>query len=323
MPKVKVVTSDNKIWNASQVQRDIIQAGTSGSIVIDLLSEGPCCVSAGLEDMLVDTISYFGYDPAIITILTANQVPSSQFSEYRMPFVELDLVQTLCNTMSAYPHIGGKRFGLFVGRSNWIRLGLASHLAANHHDMTEMTFHYDRTNDYHSANFGLEELLNRSWIDRSCIYSLLEKLPLKDRVYDYPILWNQEALNLAPRYKEFFCEIVCETYFSGKTFFVTEKTWRPIMHRKPFIVQGPQWFLKNLHNLGFKTFGHWWDEGYDEDPADSRLDVLKTNIDWIADQNQSVIDRWYREMQSILEHNFQTLQKLTKEKIINTVFHYG
>ena len=35
----------------------------------------------------------------------------------------------------------------------------------------------------------------------------------------------------------------------------------------PFIVQGSQWFLHRLRDMGFQTFDRWWDEGYSEDPA--------------------------------------------------------
>ena len=88
------------------------------------------------------------------------------------------------------------------------------------------------------------------------------------------------------------------------------------------MVQGPKWFLKNLKKLGFKTFDQWWDEGYDEDPADGRYKTLCYNIDTIAQQNATTIAQYYQEMQPVLEHNVQVLKELTNEKILATEFFY-
>jgi hypothetical protein len=115
------------------------------------------------------------------------------------------------------------------------------------------------------------------------------------------------------QYNDFFVEIACESYFTGKTFFPTEKTWRAITMRTPFIIQGPQNYLKNLKLLGFKTFDRWWDEGYSEDPADYQpLEILKV-IEYLNTKTLDEIYNMYLEMHDILEHNYQTLQSLKTE----------
>ena len=97
---------------------------------------------------------------------------------------------------------------------------------------------------------------------------------------------------------------------------------RAIAHRRPFIVQGPQWYLHNLKLLGFKTFDQWWDEGYDEDPWDFKYQALKQNIDYIAKQNTTTIAQWNKEMLNVLDHNYNTLNELTAEKILSTKFFF-
>ena len=310
MPTIKVVTSDGCIWNREEVLLQV-QMANKKDIILDLLSEGPCCQASGIDNLLDN----LGVCREQIIINTSNQVSSSRYMEKRQSFVELDLAKQLAE--KSQPSISSMKnlFALYVGRSNWQRLGLASYLYRHHYEYSDITYHFDPKLDYHKDNFGLEEYLKRNWTDKSILDFVLD-LPIKHNNIPYPILWNQEAFNISDRYKDIFCEIVCETYFSGKTFFVTEKTWRPIINMRPFIVQGPSWYLENLHRLGFKTFGDWWDEGYDEDPSDARLQTLRTNIDWIAGQSRSTLEDWYQEMQPVLFHNLQTLKSLTHSQII-------
>jgi hypothetical protein len=322
MNKVQVVTSDGKIWEPAQTYANIIQASQRGPVELDLLTEGPCCQTSGIDAMLDKIVSQFGFDPDTYTILTSNQLSSSKYREQRMGWVELDMAKKMSHQYHPTLSTLHTRFGIFIGRSNWQRLGIASYLWAHYKDQTTMTFHFNPTNDYHRSNFGLEELVTRHWASWPDVYSFVQQLPICIDKQSYPILWNDKAFKLEEQYKKFFCEIVCETYFSGKTFFVTEKTLRCIINRRPFIVQGPQWYLHNLQTLGFKTFSQWWDEGYDTDFADARYKTLCNGIDWIAQQSCETIEQWYQEMQPVLEHNVQVLQQLTNKKVLDTTFFY-
>ena len=322
MSSIKVVTSDSKIWNPEKTYLEIVYASQQGPVTLDLLTEGPCCQTSGIDNMLDSIVKKFGFDPNSYTINTSNQLASSQYREHRQPWVELDLAKEKATHAIEVESTLNKRFAIFIGRSNWQRLGLASHLWTNYKNQTTMTFHYDPTIDYHVANFGLEELLVKEKDACHNVFNFIQQLPIRQTLMSYPILWNQGAFDLDKYYQDIFCEIVCETYFTGQTFFVTEKLLRCIVNRRPFVVQGPKWFLRNLKKLGFKTFSQWWDEGYDEDPSDSRYTTLCNNIDYIAQQNEKDISQWYQEMQPILEHNIQVLQKLTNEQILNTEFFY-
>lgn len=321
MNKVKIETSDKKIWNVEQVVSDLVEASLKGPVIINLLTEGPCCKTSGIDDLLNLIINKFGFDPNLYTIETSNQVSSSQFKEKRTPFTELEFVQQKAKNIINYHSTLEKKFGLFIGRSNWIRLSLASYINYYYDNMSIMTYHYNPQLDYHIANFGLEELLNKSWNDSDLILGFLKKLPLKEQTLEYPISWDSQALELDNYYQKLFCDIVCETYYSGNVFFMTEKTMRAIINRRPFLVQGPKFFLKNLKRLGFKTFDHWWDEGYDEDPWDFKHLALRQNIDFIAQQSQSTIQQWYNEMTPILDYNYNVFLELTTKKILETEFY--
>ena len=322
MITVKVVNSDGIIWNPEQVAIEIIKASAQGPVILDLMHEGPCCNTVGIDTMLDSIVATFNFDPALYTIKTSNQLPSSRYKEHRKSFVELSTVQekarSLCNSNSTLE----KRFGSFISRSNWLRLAISSYLYNHHADATIMTYHYSPDSDYHTDHFGLEKLLNKHWEEIDQITNFLKQLPIRAESYQYPILWSNRALDLDIYYQKIFCDVICESYFSGKSFLITEKTMRAIAHRRPFIVQGPQWYLHNLKLLGFKTFDQWWDEGYDEDPWDFKYQALKQNIDYIAKQNTTTIAQWNKEMLNVLDHNYNTLNELTAEKILSTKFFF-
>jgi len=314
------MTSDEKIWNLDQVTFDLISAAKNNKVDIDLASEGPCCQSIGLDNLLDNISKLLSLPTDHFLIHTSNQLLSSRYAEKRNGLVELSRAKQFCHTASSWNF--DKRFGIFIGRSNPIRLGIASYLYTQYKEQTKMTFHYDPLSDYHRSNFGLEIFLEKYWDHRHRVFKFLDHVPITYDKQTYPILWNQSAFDLSTQYQKLFCEIVCETFTSGKTFFFTEKTMRCIAFKRPFIVHGPKYFLSNLKQLGFQTFDSWWDESYDIDSNYSRYGSILHNIDWIGSQSQDTIKKWYQEMQPVLEHNCNVLANLTNQKILATSFHY-
>ena len=81
----------------------------------------------------------------------------------------------------------------------------------------------------------------------------------------------------------------------------------------PFIVQGPQWYLLRLRDLGFQTFDRWWDEGYAEDPADHQPHEIVKVIDSLAEKSMQELNTMYQEMKPILQHNKKRFMELTSK----------
>lgn len=321
MNNCRISVTDGCVWHIEKTILELAHSAIQAQpVTVDLLHEGPDCVESGVDRMLDSVVNQFGVDPGLFTIHTSNQVPSSKYQEVRQPFIELTTAQQhiLADQQSDWRY----RFGMFIGRSNWPRLGLASYLHAHHSDQTLMTFHYDHESDFHSSNFGLEQLVTRHWSDWPDIYNFVQQLPITDEAHEYPITWNSRAFDLGHKYKDIFCDIVCETFWSGRSFFVTEKTFRAIANRRPFMVQSSQYYLKNLQRLGFQTFSPWWSEAYDLDPAEARYQTFKQAIDWIATQDKSTLQAWYEEMQPVLDNNCRVLAKLTNQQIISTKFYH-
>jgi hypothetical protein len=105
--------------------------------------------------------------------------------------------------------------------------------------------------------------------------------------------------------------IVCETIGDGPDFFFTEKTMKVLWAQRVFVMFGVQYFLKNLHDLGFQTFGNILDESYDA-IADH---VQRRAAAWKAAEQLTLLD--YDTVlsitQSAREHNHSRMVELEKE----------
>lgn len=70
--------------------------------------------------------------------------------------------------------------------------------------------------------------------------------------------------NNLPLIKDSFLNLVTETRFSSPMPCFNEKTIKPILVYRPFILLAPPGTLQLLKKLGIKTFDRWWDESYDD-----------------------------------------------------------
>lgn len=92
--------------------------------------------------------------------------------------------------------------------------------------------------------------------------------------------WGEIYIKADP-YIDTYFSVVTETVFDYPYSFRTEKIWKPIAIGHPWIVAANKGFLRDIKNLGFKTFGHLVNESYDcVDDNTERLeriaDVIKT-----------------------------------------------
>ena len=114
--------------------------------------------------------------------------------------------------------------------------------------------------------------------------------------------------------------VICETLGTSDTFFLSEKTTKPLLGRRLFVMFGAVNFLKNLRRLGFKTFSRVIDERYDgmEDHV-RRFDHAFEQCQWLSEQDPREI---YEAIQPELEHNcnlVQTLQQQTRLTMHNLI----
>ena len=75
--------------------------------------------------------------------------------------------------------------------------------------------------------------------------------------------------------------MVSET-FNVDRLYVSEKSFKPLAYKHPFIIYGTLGSLKYLHDLGFETFDHVIDESYDTTPdPERRLDKILQVLDML------------------------------------------
>jgi len=105
--------------------------------------------------------------------------------------------------------------------------------------------------------------------------------------------------------------VVCETIHNQEIFFMTEKTAKPIWAKRLFVMFSAPEFLKKLHELGFKTFGHVIDESYDDMPyTQQRLILAFEQVKWLSHQDPETIQH---RIQSVVQHNHDHLSKLMQQ----------
>ena len=97
--------------------------------------------------------------------------------------------------------------------------------------------------------------------------------------------------------------------------FITEKVWRSIYYKRPFLVIGNKNLLKALQDLGFKTFDKiLFDESYDN------FDNWQLRTYNVLEQNKSITEKYTlkqldaliksAEMSEILQYNYNKINKL-------------
>jgi hypothetical protein len=82
------------------------------------------------------------------------------------------------------------------------------------------------------------------------------------KIHLFQNTWGDIYLNL-PLYNDTYFSLVTETAFSCPYTFRTEKLWKPVAIGHPFIVASTPGYYSDLHDIGFKTFGHLIDESFD------------------------------------------------------------
>ena len=90
--------------------------------------------------------------------------------------------------------------------------------------------------------------------------------------------------------------------------FLSEKIYKPLCMKHPFVVVGVDGTLQALRQFGYQTFDKWIDESYDLEPdCDKRMTMVmeesKRLINLSHDEWQSMI----KEMVPTLQHNFDVL----------------
>lgn len=127
---------------------------------------------------------------------------------------------------------------------------------------------------------------------------------------------NKDFRFFAPFYKKICVDIVLETAMNYPYNFISEKTYRPIICGRPFIILGPYHSLFFLRSLGFSTFSSIIDEQYDEiQDAEKRFISACQSIVEFIDRPLDLVRKDVEQVKNILEKNQQNLKQLIQNQM--------
>lgn len=119
--------------------------------------------------------------------------------------------------------------------------------------------------------------------------------------------WGEIYLRDRP-YLDTHFSLVTETVFDYPYSFRTEKMAKPLAIGHPFVVASNRGYYRDLHNLGFRTFGHLIDESFDLiDNSQDRLDHIEQTV---RDLCQQDLAKFSDECYNICKYNQQHLAEV-------------
>ena len=124
--------------------------------------------------------------------------------------------------------------------------------------------------------------------------------------------WGEIYLEPAP-YVDTYFSLVTETVCAESIYsFRTEKIAKPLAMGHPFIVASTPGFYRDLHHMGFQTFGHIIDESFDQiDDAQTRMNRI---VDTVLDLCQQDLANFLKECYTVCKYNQQHLVEITRKE---------
>lgn len=180
---------------------------------------------------------------------------------------------------------GGRPLRLFflgeLFRNNLDQYGLISYL-----DKFHIPIDYDQFMKHNPA----KQKWHEKWLKD------LEPIYLDtDENYDQ---WHNRGMT-AKNYSDSYVNIVTETAPAWPSFFITEKTFKPIVNLQPFIIMGLPGMLTELRSLGYQTFPEIFDESYDNiEDTPLRIEMVVNQVKQIC---QISIDDLHKKYVSVYE----------------------
>lgn len=319
MITIPIQVSGDTWYNPQEFCAKLEKLPPNRYVLLDVNSEGPALVPFGIYDILSK------YSHNYIFTKWSNPIESMPYGRVACSEVSHFFKLSHRYWVDLMTNLPAKHaIGLFVGRGTVARNYIiydAYHswpgkfLLSKMHSQENVWYKKDNRISVDSlelwADPAQQEKIKQWWATNPI--PSLDNKTVSDQ-YHIPEVSSAEcALSLMSHYEKFNVELVCETYTIGDTFFPTEKTVRPIVGNKPFLVYGPRHFLRNLQNLGFKTFSSIWNEQYDEHEGPKRWQALKPIINMICNWDNETRSNVLVQCSKITAHNRNRLKEIVND----------
>lgn len=122
----------------------------------------------------------------------------------------------------------------------------------------------------------------------------------------HPDINHNDTLKL---YEDSYFSVVTETNFFGRIGkHLTEKAFKPIAYRHPFILMSDQHTLALFRKLGYKTFHPFIDESYDNEPNDTkRLKMILNEVNRLCNLSEPELFEFIDNVKEITKFNYELL----------------
>lgn len=158
----------------------------------------------------------------------------------------------------------------------------------------------------HNLGLGNEHLIFDDFQHQS--YNTYSSI-FRDTTYKHPLIvgepngietrWQPKFLKHALAY------VVTETVGDYPYAYLSEKTFKGLLTKRPMLIVGASQSIAMLKQLGFKTWGNYWDEGYDNLPdLSSRLNAVVSIIEDLCSKSPKELQTICKDMEDILEYNY-------------------
>jgi hypothetical protein len=220
------------------------------------------------------------------------------------------------------------------------------------HDKMEYSFfpfyHIDNTDDISFSNFDVKIPYKwtkdgqRMWVDDKgqnykdipldapFLNSRVQKLEngfnfqehvreLNEFIFEWaPNKLNKDIFNESLPIEVFnsCCDIVFESYTSSDSVFFTEKSWKEIIFKRPYITFGAKHQYKIFEKLGFKIYDEVFNYDFDSgDTLQNRFEKFTDQIEYFLNYNTKEFENKIKTLNEKINYNFDLYVKyLEKHK---------
>jgi len=162
-------------------------------------------------------------------------------------------------------------------------------------------------------------------IDNDLLEKSYTSYPSRDLVVDRKLTLSAEDnpandFDISDYVAESFMNVITETFFYEGSDMITEKTYKSMLFKKPFIIVGGQGTLKRLREDGYKTFDVILNEDYDlETDNKSRIKMIQNEILRISKLSLDELSKLQKQIEDILEHNYNNFLLCKKRWIEKSI----
>lgn len=135
------------------------------------------------------------------------------------------------------------------------------------------------------------------------------------------ILNDINSLGHKKNWERYFVNVVTETTVSSNTF-ISEKTWKPILGLKPFLILGDRNIYSYLKEYGFDTFDDIFGTGYNNPTYEGRIEWIVSTLKMLqgTDYNRlykDILPRLQKNRDNVI--NAMHINKSRYKNVITTI----